>query len=226
MNKIDFNKIEKYMLSCMNNRDIAHDSNHMNRVLYNALEMIKDLSVEADILIASCLLHDIGREIEFQNPHVDHAKIGSEMAYDFLKSIGWNSKEAEKVRKCILNHRKKINDAEVSMEAKLLYDADKLDIIGAIGIARNIAYNSMLSEPFYSTSNNNKVVNKSNVSMSTFIEDLKEDFDGIHNKFYTDEAKLIAEQRIIINKQYYSALHSEIESIHLNGAKHIEKHLN
>lgn len=57
----NFDLLENYMLTCMG--DSAHDVSHVRRVLYLALEIAEsDPSANCDVLIAACLLHDIGRE--------------------------------------------------------------------------------------------------------------------------------------------------------------------
>lgn len=56
-----YSLLENYMLSCMD--DSAHDKEHIYRVLYHAMEIAKTLqNVDYDVLIAACLLHDIGRK--------------------------------------------------------------------------------------------------------------------------------------------------------------------
>ena len=83
MNKQTYNLLENFMLCCM--KDAAHDKEHVYRVLYHALEIAKTESpVNYDILIAACLLHDIGRKEQFENPALCHARVGSEKAYQFL----------------------------------------------------------------------------------------------------------------------------------------------
>ena len=62
-----YNLIENYMLACM--EDSAHDKEHIYRVLYNALEIARaGECVDYDVLMAACLLHDIGRKEQFENP--------------------------------------------------------------------------------------------------------------------------------------------------------------
>jgi len=63
--------IEKYMVSCM--KDGAHDCQHIYRVLYSALDIANDYNINKDVLIAASLLHDIGREAQFENSKLDHA---------------------------------------------------------------------------------------------------------------------------------------------------------
>ena len=87
MKQKTYSLLENYMLSCM--EDSAHDKEHIYRVLYNALEIAKtESNVDYDVLIASCLLHDIGRKEQFENPSLCHAMVGSEKAYHFLLEHG------------------------------------------------------------------------------------------------------------------------------------------
>ena len=73
MDQKTYRTIEEYMLSFM--KDAAHDPMHIYRVLYQALQIAKGYpEVNQDILIASCLLHDIGRMKQFQNPQLCHAE--------------------------------------------------------------------------------------------------------------------------------------------------------
>ena len=149
MNKETYCLLENFMLSCMD--DAAHDKEHIYRVLYNALEIAKtEDKADLDILTAACLLHDIGRKEQFENPALCHAIIGSEKAYQFLLANGFERSYAEQVKQCIKTHRYRKNNRPQSLEAKILFDADKLDVTRAIGIARTLLYKGIVSEPLYS----------------------------------------------------------------------------
>ena len=83
MNRRDYDLIEAYMLTCM--RDSAHDKEHIYRVLNVALEIAEgETDVNYDVLIAACLLHDIARQEQYENPKIDHAVFGAQKAYEFL----------------------------------------------------------------------------------------------------------------------------------------------
>lgn len=131
----DYRLIEAYMLSCM--RDSAHDREHIYRVLYAALDIASfEEPVDSDVLIAACLLHDIGRREQFENPALCHAAVGAEKALAFLVQNGFPPTFAEKVASCIERHRFRSDRPPVTPEEKILFDADKLDVTGAIGLAR------------------------------------------------------------------------------------------
>ena len=135
MDSVTFADIEKYMCSCMS--DAAHDKQHVYRVLYNAVEIAKtERGVNYDVLIAACLLHDIGRKEQFEDSSKDHAEVGAQKARAFLIERGADEATATAVADCIKTHRFRKDRAPQSVEAKILFDADKLDVTGAMGIAR------------------------------------------------------------------------------------------
>ena len=109
-------EIEKYMLLCMN--DVAHDSQHVYRVLYHALDIATEYITNLDVLIAASLLHDIGRDEQFKNPENDHAIVGSQMAFEFLLEIGWDKNKADHVKNCIATHRFRNNNPPESIEQR------------------------------------------------------------------------------------------------------------
>lgn len=146
MDKTQFAQMEATMLEAM--EDSAHDCQHVYRVLYTALDIANyENDADIDILIAACLLHDIGRKAQFENPSLCHAKVGSEMAYRYLLSIGWEKKDAQHVSDCINSHRYRGNHSPQTIEAKILFDADKLDAAGAMGIARTLIYQGQVAQP-------------------------------------------------------------------------------
>ena len=143
-----YRTLETYMLSCMD--DSAHDAEHVYRVLYNALEIAKaESETNYDVLIAACLLHDIGRIDQINDPTLCHAAVGSEKAYHFLLEQGMEETFAAQVKHCIRTHRFRKNMLPQTLEAKILFDADKLDVVGAIGIARTLMYRGTLTEPLH-----------------------------------------------------------------------------
>jgi len=160
MTKKEFAEIERYMLSQM--RDSAHDRHHVYRVLNAAIDIYEDIfeknslintdapAVDFDVLVAACLLHDIGREKQMNDPDkLNHAKIGGKMAYEYLLSRKWTEPKAAHAKACISSHRYRGKKRPESIEAKILYDADKLDACGALGIARTLIYGGQVSEPLY-----------------------------------------------------------------------------
>lgn len=117
----------------------AHDMDHIKRVYRLAIQIASHYpDVNYEVLVPSVLLHDIGRRIEDQDPsgQTDHAVVGSVMARDILKRMEMREDVVCAVQEAILTHRFRSGSRPATLEAAILYDADKLDAIGAAGIAR------------------------------------------------------------------------------------------
>ena len=224
MDKKIYTLLENYMLSCMD--DSAHDKEHVYRVLYNALEIAKTEShVDYDVLICACLLHDIGRKEQFENPAVCHAKAGSEKAYRFLMEHGFEAGFAEQVKHCIRTHRYRKEDMPQSLEAKILFDADKLDVTGAIGIARTLVYKGIVSEPLYSVLPDGMVSTGENDATPSFFQEYKYKLENIYSKFYTAKAAEIARERQRIAVDFYNCMFQEANSSYQNGRDELNGHI-
>lgn len=112
---------------------------HVFRVYNNCLRIAKtEKNVDIDVLQVATLLHEIARvkEDNCQDRSIDHAILESEMAIDILKSFNLDNDFIEKVSSALRTHRFKVGLIPESLEAKILFDADKLDVIGNIGICR------------------------------------------------------------------------------------------
>ena len=74
MTKETYQLLEHFMQSQMEERDSAHNQEHIYRVLAVGLDIAEhEPGVEYDVLIAACLLHDIGRKEQLENPRLCHA---------------------------------------------------------------------------------------------------------------------------------------------------------
>lgn len=220
MNKKTYCLLENYMLCCM--KDTAHDKEHIYRVLYNALEIAKaEKNVNYDILIAACLLHDIGRKEQFENPALCHAIVGGEKAYQFLLDHGFDTFFAEQVKQCIKTHRYRKNNPPQRLEAKILFDADKLDAAGATGIARTLLYKGIVSEALYSVLPNGVVSTGDNDITPSFFQEYKYKLENLYSNFYTEKATAIAKERQNISIEFYKSLYQEINSSYQNGIEEL-----
>lgn len=222
MNKKNYLLLENYMLSCM--EDSAHDKEHIYRVLYNALEIAKpEENVDYDVLICSGLLHDIGRKEQFENPALCHAQIGAEKAYQFLIDNNFDSEFSEHVKSCIRTHRFRKNNPPQSIEAKILFDADKLDVSGAVGIARTLIYKGQVSEPLYSLLPNGYISDGENDTEPSFFQEYKYKLENVYSHFYTKRGAELAKQRQKSAVDFYDNLLNEVSSSYINGINELEK---
>lgn len=222
MNKQTYTLLENYMLSCM--EDSAHDKEHIYRVLYNGLEIAKTESdVDYDILIGASLLHDIGRKEQIENPALCHAEVGSKKAYDFLIEHDFETAYAEQVRHCILTHRYRKNNPPQSLEAKILFDADKLDAAGALGMARTLVYKGAISDPLYSLLPDGMVSSGEDDTTPSFFQEYKYKLEKIYDRFYTAKGEEMAKQRQQAAIDFYNSLYQEVSASYKNGKDQLER---
>lgn len=210
-------EIEKYMLSCMN--DSAHDCQHIYRVLYFALDIAKEFDIDTDVLIAASLLHDIGREAQYRDSACDHAIVGADMAYDYLCAFDWPENKAGHVRSCISTHRYRNNHSPESLEARILYDADKLDASGTVGIARTLIYKGIVSEPLYSVDEAGNVLDGTEDKTPSFFQEYHCKLKNVYDSFFTPRARAIAEERQKASMSFYESMYREVHSTHQTGLR-------
>ena len=216
MNKQTYILIENYMLSCM--RDAAHDKEHIYRVLYNALNIAQaESGVDYDVLITACLLHDIGRDEQFKNPKLDHAEVGGDKAHKFMIDNGFSAEFANKVKSCIVTHRFRKSRPPESIEAKILFDADKLDVTGAMGIVRTLMYKSGVGEPLYSVGEDGMPSNGEGDEQPSFFQEYNFKLKNLYDKFYTERGRLLAAEHKSAAKAFYDSLYAEVEDTYKNG---------
>lgn len=222
MKKENYQLFEHYMCSCM--EDSAHDKEHVYRVLYEALEIASyEENVDYDVLICACLLHDIGRKEQFADSSLCHAQVGSEKAYNFLVKSGFSIDFADRVAHCILCHRYRNSNIPQTIEAKILFDADKLDVSGAIGIARTLLYNGQVSEPLYSLDSNGFVSNGENDMLPSFLQEYHYKLERLYDKFFTAHGAEVARQRQQAAITFYENILLEVSSPYRQGKERLNQ---
>ena len=221
MKRETYRMIEDYMLRCM--ADSAHDREHVYRVLYTALHLAEaEENVDLDVLTTACLLHDIGRQEQFADPSLCHAQVGGEKAYRFLKERGFEEGFACHVRSCIEAHRfRKINPPR-SIEAKILFDADKLDVTGSIGIARTLLYQGQAVRPLYTLNAEGEIADGTGCTEDSFFREFKFKLEKIYDRFYTARGRELALQRRQAAVSFYESLLSEVREDYACGQSVLE----
>lgn len=129
--------------------DEVHGFGHIQRV-YRLCEKIGEAEgADMEILLTASLLHDAQGSHPGENSRDDHHLRSAEFAEEILREMHWEKQRIEAVQHCIRAHRFRKENLPQSLEAKVLFDADKLDVIGAIGIVRALAYAFQAGTPVY-----------------------------------------------------------------------------
>jgi uncharacterized protein len=125
-------KIMEAVRSFYSRKDSGHDCSHAMRVRETALYIAAREGGNPEIVEVAALLHDIGRETAMEK---SHAGSSANLAVSILQKNGYAQDVIEGVKHCILVHSLEMGEPE-TLEAKILFDADKLDFCGPIGMAR------------------------------------------------------------------------------------------
>jgi uncharacterized protein len=115
----------------------SHSWDHTMRVYNLCMHIGRKEKADLAILKYAALLHDIGRKYQDNSGgRICHAEKGAELAAVLLKKHGMDRETTQRIIHCIKTHRFRGKEKPESIEAKVLFDADKLDSIGAVGIGR------------------------------------------------------------------------------------------
>lgn len=202
----------------------AHNLDHVMRVYNMSLKLAEyEKGVDMDILIPASLLHDIARVEESKDVtgEVDHAVLGSEIAGDILRSLDYDDEKIGKIKHCIVTHRFRTGNEPNTIEAKILFDADKLDAIGAVGIARTFMLSGQcgqklaLNDSIDDYLDDNIVENGRIKDMSkhtAFIE-YEVKLKNVPNKLYTQKAKEIGNERVKFMDEFFERLKNDIKGV-------------
>ncbi len=185
----------------------GHSLQHSKRVLELCLRIAEE-EQEGDSLIlqAAAILHDIAIPASGRK---DHAKESAKIAENILKKIDFPEKSVKRVLCTIKTHRFSDKKPPNTVEAKILQDADRLDAIGAIGIARCFAFGGREERALYDeTEVPDEYDPEREVSSLTHI---KEKLLKIKDSLHTATAKRIAEERHQFTIEFIKRLTLEIQ---------------
>jgi uncharacterized protein len=128
----------------------AHDWHHVQRVESLAKRLLEAYpDADVDTVRLSVLLHDIGRSLEDRGKITDHATWGAREAESILAEQGISQDRIDDVCHAIQVHRYSNDREPESLEAEILCDADNLDALGAVGIARCFTFGGELGKPMH-----------------------------------------------------------------------------
>lgn len=129
--------------------DASHDFDHIQRVIALAETIQKHEGGDLPTIWAAVAFHDIGQERERRHGG-DHARLGAEMAADLLVNTPFPQQSIPAVQEAIRSHRMTGGVLPHTLEARILYDADKIDCLGAIGVARLYCITGRYNQKIYS----------------------------------------------------------------------------
>ncbi len=173
----------------------SHDWEHTQRVCRLCRRMGPAEGADMEVLLSAAYLHDIGRCFQdASNGSICHAEKGARMARDILSPFGFSQDRRRNILHCIRAHRFRGKHAPETLEAKVLFDADKLDAIGAVGIARAFLFageiGARLHNPYVKID-----ATKPYSSNDTGFREYKVKLSKIKDRMQTETGKRLAKER-------------------------------
>ena len=204
------NKIQKYMEEILSSSWWAHDIDHTLRVRDLCLKIWKIENADLEVLEIAALLHDIWRPKEFETKwEICHAQYWAQLAKNFLNNVWYNSEKTNQIVYCISTHRSRRWNEPQTLEAKILFDADKLDSIWAVWIGRAFMYAEQVWAKLHNdkwiTIENTQEYSKDDTAYREYILKLCK----IKDRLYTNTWKKLAEKRHEVMKMFFDELLDE-----------------
>jgi uncharacterized protein len=190
--------------------DAVHDFDHVLRVLTLAERLARAEGANLEIVRAAALLHDVARG-QGDRLADDHALAGAEMARRLLAHKAPEAVEA--VAHAIAAHRFRTEPEPRTLEAMVLYDADKLDAIGAIGVARAFAFGGHEGQRLWAEVTPGYEENAETRAQHTPVHEYQIKLVKIRERLLTESARLLAEERHNYMVEFYDRLEQEVHGM-------------
>jgi uncharacterized protein len=194
--------------------DPVHGFDHVLRVYQMAERLALAENADLEIVRAAALLHDAeGSATEGGDAgRRDHHHASAEFAAQVLQAEGWPPERIAAVTHCIRAHRFRDNsEPPGTLEARILFDADKLDVLGATGVARTIAFDVVTGQPIYAEPSERfrrteeKEPGETHSSYHEYLFKLRK----IKDRLYTPTALALAEGRHRFLAEFFERLAAE-----------------
>lgn len=193
--------------------DAVHGFDHIERVFALCQLIGTREGADMDILLSAALLHDSQGSHPQGGQRNDHHLRSADFAAEVLSSLGWQAERIQAVQHCIRAHRfRDKEEAPASLEARALFDADKLDVIGAVGVVRALAYAFQVGQPAFSQpsetflSSGVKLTGEGHSAYHEYLFKLKK----IASTLYTPTARQIAGRRQQFLNTFFDELAAEM----------------
>ena len=194
----------------------CHDWEHTVRVLHNAriITARESLKTPVDTVVveAAAILHDIARPEELKTAgKICHATLGAEFAEKILLECNFNDKDIiAGIVACVKRHRfRGAAELPVTIEEKIIYDADKLDSIGAIGIGRAIHFSGRIGSSLHNTKEEALASEAYGTGDSAYREYLVK-LRNIPEKMLTVTGRMMAAERATYMHAFFERLNAEV----------------
>jgi uncharacterized protein len=211
--KTNFNRISREAERILSKSRGSHDLEHTKRVLKLAVHIARKEGADVETVEIAAMLHDIGRRAEDRSGgRIDHAALGVKMAGTILGKYGLPEYKKTEICRCIEAHRFRGNIRPKTLEAKCLFDADKLDSIGAVGIGRAFLFAGEVGAKLHNRGvdlSKTKPYTEEDTAYREYMVKLRR----VKTRMLTKEGKRLAKQRHEFMTEFFERLNKEVEGL-------------
>ncbi len=205
-----FGRVEREARKLFQSARGSHDWDHTERVYRLCLRIGRRENADLAVLKLAALLHDIGRAAEDRsNGRLCHGERGAKLAKKILESHNIEKETLDKVVHCIETHRFRRSGSPESLEAKILFDADKLDSIGAVGVGRAFLFagevGARLHDPEVDVAATRAYTREDTAYREYLVK-----LSRIKDRMFTREGKRLARERHRFMVEFFRRLNKEI----------------
>jgi uncharacterized protein len=208
-----FPQIKKAAMKYFVHAKGSHDWDHTLRVYNLCLHIGKKENADLEIVQYAAVLHDIGRSYQDRsNGKECHAKKGALLARDLLERHKMDPGKIRQIVHCIAAHRFRGSITPHSIEAKVLFDADKLDSIGAVGVGRAFLFAGEVGATLHNKDidmDKTQPYTQEDTAYREFIVKLRH----VKDRMLTREGKRMAEERHNFMVAFFDRLNQEVDGI-------------
>ncbi len=189
----------------------CHDWDHTLRVLTNARKIQLQEGGNLEIIEVAAIFHDFCRPEEMKmHGSVCHAELGSKAAYQILPKFGYTDEDfIQHVADAVLTHRYRTSNKPKTIEAKIIFDADKLDSIGAIGVGRAFHFAGRFGARVHNSKADALNGDSYGIDDSAYREYLIK-LQNIHEKLYTKTGREMSDERHQFMVNFFDRLNNEV----------------
>lgn len=185
----------------------CHDLDHTKRVLANAEKLLDEIpQADAFCVKMAVWLHDTARPAEDDSGgSCCHAQLGSEIAAAYLEKRNFTAPLRQKICQAVLRHRFRGNIYPETIEEKIVFDADKLDSLGAVGIGRAFLFAGKCGARLHNTADealNSPAYSIQDTAYREYLVKLRK----LPQIMQTDPGRRIASERIKIMDEFFRIL--------------------
>ncbi|MCJ7487512.1 MAG: HD domain-containing protein [Candidatus Aminicenantes bacterium] len=191
----------------------SHDWDHTERVYRLCLRIGRKEKADLRVLELAALLHDIGREEEDRsNGKICHGRTGAALAQVILERHGLDRASVRAVVHCIRTHRFRKRAVPRTLEARILFDADKLDSIGAVGVGRAFLFAGEVGARLHDKAIDVKKTKPYTREDTAYREYLVK-LGRVKDRMTTREGKRIAVERHRFMAAFFDRLNKETDGV-------------